>query len=76
MQMFTRFLERKLWAQKNEDVLDILIFDEHIRLKQARARKSIIKSVRIHCTNLYRNQNQCSLMTNLKDTTQPMIVIL
>lgn len=40
MQMFTRFLERKLWAQKNEDVIDITFFDEHVRLKQARNRKT------------------------------------
>lgn len=45
MQMFTRMLERKLWAQKNEDVIDITFFDEHIRLKQARNRKTF-KSVR------------------------------
>ena len=40
MQMFTRFLERKLWAQNNEDVIDVTFFDEHIRLKQARNRKT------------------------------------
>lgn len=39
-QMFTRLLERKLWAQKNEDVFEITYFDEHIRLKQARNRKT------------------------------------
>jgi hypothetical protein len=33
MQMFTRLLERKLWASKNEDVTDLLFLDENIRLK-------------------------------------------
>jgi hypothetical protein len=36
MQMFTRLLERKLWASKNEDVIDLLFFDEHIRVKKVR----------------------------------------
>jgi hypothetical protein len=31
--MFTRFLERKLWASKNEDLVDITYFDENIRAK-------------------------------------------
>jgi len=44
MQMFTRLLERKLWASKNEDVIDVTFFDEHIRIKQARNRKTF-KSV-------------------------------
>ena len=38
MQMFTRLLERKLWASKNEDVTDMAFFDEHIRLKHIRNR--------------------------------------
>lgn len=38
MQMFTRFLERKMWAQKQEDVIDILMFDESIRIKKLRKR--------------------------------------
>jgi hypothetical protein len=36
MQMFSRLLERKLWAQRNEDVTDLAFFDEHIRLKHIR----------------------------------------
>lgn len=50
MQMFTRYLERKLWAQKNEDVIDVTLFDEHIRFKKERGRKTF-KSVSYNVTN-------------------------
>ena len=46
MQMFTRFLERKLWASKNEDVIDVFLFDEHIRMKILRKQKRLFQSVR------------------------------
>ena len=45
MQMFTRLLERKLWANRNEDVTDLAFFDEHIRLKLIR-NKQTFKTVR------------------------------
>jgi hypothetical protein len=45
--MFTRFLERKLWASKNEDVIDVFLFDEHIRMKILRKQRKIYQSVRI-----------------------------
>jgi hypothetical protein len=45
--MFTRFLERKLWASKNEDVIDVFLFDEHIRMKHLRKQRKIYQSVRI-----------------------------
>lgn len=50
MQMFTRYLERKLWAQKNDDVIDVVLFDEHIRCKKER-NKARIKSVSITTFN-------------------------
>lgn len=43
--MFTRFLERKLWASKNEDVIDVFLFDEHIRMKHLRKQRKIYQSV-------------------------------
>lgn len=47
--MFTRFLERKMWAQKQEDVIDILMFDESIRIKKLRKRgMSLLKRVSAH----------------------------
>ena len=46
MQMFTRFLERKLWASKNEDVIEVFLFDEHIRMKNLRKQRKIYQSVR------------------------------
>jgi len=47
MQMFTRLLERKLWANRNEDVTDLAFFDEHIRLKHIR-NKQTFKTVSLH----------------------------
>ncbi len=38
--MFTRLLERKLWANKNEDVIDTVFFDENIRFKLNRYKKN------------------------------------
>lgn len=38
--MFTRLLERKLWASKNEDIIDITFFDEHIRHKFSKQKKT------------------------------------
>jgi abortive infection bacteriophage resistance protein len=46
--MFTRFLERKLWASKNEDVIDVFLFDEHIRMKILRKQKRLFQSVRFY----------------------------
>lgn len=37
--MFTRLLERKLWANKNEDLIDTLYFDERIRRKNQKVKK-------------------------------------
>ena len=52
MQMFTRFLERKLWPQKQEDVIDILMFDESIRVKKLRKGGVLgIKKVRMMSFN-------------------------
>jgi hypothetical protein len=52
MQMFTRLLERKLWAQKNEDITDLAFFDEHIRLKLMRKKKTF-KPVRLQFYSYY-----------------------
>lgn len=38
--MFTRLLERKLWANRNDDVIDTMFFDENIRLKLNRYKKN------------------------------------
>ena len=40
LQMFTRLLERKLWPSKNEDIIDVTFFDEHIRSKFNKVKKS------------------------------------
>ena len=45
MQMFTRFLERKLWAQKIEDVIDVYLFDEYVKLKLKRIKRTLFQSV-------------------------------
>ena len=37
--MFTRLLERKLWANKNEDIIDTMYFDERIRRKTQKVKK-------------------------------------
>lgn len=37
--MFTRLIERKVWASKNEDIIDVMFFDEHIRQKYQKAKK-------------------------------------
>ena len=71
--MFTRFLERKLWAQKNEDVTDITFFDEHIRLKQGR--NGAFKAVsRFKTKFIFRNKNQHFLKTLHRITNPPSIV--
>jgi hypothetical protein len=31
LQMFTRLLERKMWPQKNEDMIDLMFFEDSIR---------------------------------------------
>ena len=41
MQMFTRFLERKFWASNQEDLIDVFLFDEHIRMKHLRKQKKL-----------------------------------
>ena len=33
LQMFTQFLERKIWAKKGQDVIDTIFFDESIRAR-------------------------------------------
>lgn len=43
--MFTRILERKLWATKNEDVTDLAFFEEHIKLKLNRSIKNVKKKL-------------------------------
>ena len=75
MQMFTRFLERKLWAQKQEDVIDILMFDESIRIKKLRKRgMSLLKRVSIHFLTFIfdRVYHRPSWMIRLKGMTQTM----
>ena len=75
MQMFTRFLERKMWAQKQEDVIDILMFDESIRIKKLRKRGMLgIKRVSSHFMTFIfvRVYHQPSWMIRLKGMTQAM----
>jgi hypothetical protein len=50
--MFTRFLERKLWASKNEDLVDITYFDENIRAKYNKYAKNKY-NVSLKSLNLY-----------------------
>ena len=38
LQMFTRHLERKLWPSKNEDIIDVTFFDEHIKHKYSKVK--------------------------------------
>ena len=38
--MFTQLLEKKIWARKNQDVINTLFFDENIRVKQNRYKKN------------------------------------
>jgi len=40
LQMFTRLLERKFWPSKNEDIIDVMFFDESIRAKFQKPKKS------------------------------------
>lgn len=42
--MFTRLLERKIWPSKNDDIVDVLFFDENIKLKYSK-QKSKSKNV-------------------------------
>jgi hypothetical protein len=59
--MYTRFIERKLWAQKQEDVIDIMMFDESIRVKKLRKGGMLgIKRVRILTFQSYRGFHQRS----------------
>jgi hypothetical protein len=75
MQMFTRFLERKLWASKNEDVIDVYLFDEHIRMKNLRIQRKIYQSVSyIEIIIFNRNLNLISLTIRAKVSIQHSIV--
>jgi hypothetical protein len=40
LQMFTRLLERKLWPAKDVDMVDLMYFEESIRLKFNRYSKN------------------------------------
>lgn len=40
LQMFTRLLERKLWPAKDVDMVDLMYFEESIRLKYNRYSKN------------------------------------
>lgn len=39
--MFTRLLEKKMWPLKNEDMIDLMFFEDNIRLKVNRYMKNI-----------------------------------
>ena len=35
--MFTRFIERKKWPTQNDDMIDLTLFEEHVKLKRKRS---------------------------------------
>lgn len=51
--MFTRLLERKLWANRSEDVIDTMFFDENIRLKLNRYKKNSKNVIHISTYHLH-----------------------